>query len=336
MLVLDSSARLIAAAPAGAEDDLAGWPGAHKAELAELRKRGLLASSSMADAQGSVSLHPLGARGRVRGFLAVGTAGPLDRNRQSVVAVAVSLLSIAMEQGGASSLGGQDVRAATLRLLLAGAAPDELPLRVLGWNWLAQTPLRVVVSRGTPAQRADALLRLEGLADAMPAVVVDTGAELVVVVADDEAQLVRSRRGVPRDRCRGERARARDRPRPGPRRGGPGPGCRARRGHPLVRPARGRRDARRARPGGGARRRRRPAGTARGPQGRPASTPCTRGCSRHGQWDTAAADLGVHRHTLRYRMRRVEELLGRSLDDADLRAELWLALRLRGQTLPGG
>jgi len=53
--------------------------------------------------------------------------------------------------------------------------------------------------------------------------------------------------------------------------------------------------------------------------------------SRHGQWDTAAADLGVHRHTLRYRMRRVEELLGRSLDDPDLRAELWVALRVRAQ-----
>ena len=49
--------------------------------------------------------------------------------------------------------------------------------------------------------------------------------------------------------------------------------------------------------------------------------------SRHGQWDAAAADLGVHRHTLRYRMRRVEEILGRSLDDADVRMELWLALK---------
>ena len=46
--------------------------------------------------------------------------------------------------------------------------------------------------------------------------------------------------------------------------------------------------------------------------------------SRHGQWDAAAADLGVHRHTLRYRMRRVEEILGRSLDDPDVRMELWL------------
>ncbi|MFE7272614.1 PucR family transcriptional regulator [Streptomyces sp. NPDC057623] len=49
--------------------------------------------------------------------------------------------------------------------------------------------------------------------------------------------------------------------------------------------------------------------------------------SRHGQWDAAAADLGVHRHTLRYRMRRVEEILGRSLDEADVRMELWLALK---------
>ncbi|MFD9118889.1 PucR family transcriptional regulator [Streptomyces bottropensis] len=49
--------------------------------------------------------------------------------------------------------------------------------------------------------------------------------------------------------------------------------------------------------------------------------------SRHGQWDAAAADLGVHRHTLRYRMRRVEEIVGRSLDDPDVRMELWLALK---------
>ncbi|MFI6349882.1 PucR family transcriptional regulator [Streptomyces sp. NPDC050560] len=54
--------------------------------------------------------------------------------------------------------------------------------------------------------------------------------------------------------------------------------------------------------------------------------------SRHGQWDAAAADLGVHRHTLRYRMRRVEEILGRSLDDPDVRMELWLALKATSGT----
>jgi PucR family transcriptional regulator, purine catabolism regulatory protein len=56
--------------------------------------------------------------------------------------------------------------------------------------------------------------------------------------------------------------------------------------------------------------------------------------SRHGQWDAAAADLGVHRHTLRYRMRRVEEILGRSLDDPDVRMELWLALKTTSTEQP--
>jgi DNA-binding PucR family transcriptional regulator len=50
--------------------------------------------------------------------------------------------------------------------------------------------------------------------------------------------------------------------------------------------------------------------------------------AHHGQWDPAAAELGVHRHTLRNRMQKVERLLGRELDSPDLRAELWLALRL--------
>ncbi|GEL17361.1 PucR family transcriptional regulator [Pseudonocardia asaccharolytica] len=52
--------------------------------------------------------------------------------------------------------------------------------------------------------------------------------------------------------------------------------------------------------------------------------------AQHGQWEPAAARLGVHRHTLRKRMRRVEELTGRSLDSPGFRAELWLALQLTG------
>lgn len=47
--------------------------------------------------------------------------------------------------------------------------------------------------------------------------------------------------------------------------------------------------------------------------------------------DGHGTDLGVHRHTLRYRMRRVEEILGRSLDDPDVRMELWLALKATGE-----
>jgi PucR family transcriptional regulator, purine catabolism regulatory protein len=46
-----------------------------------------------------------------------------------------------------------------------------------------------------------------------------------------------------------------------------------------------------------------------------------------GHWEEGARALGVHRHTLRYRVRRVEELLGRNLSDAEDRLELWLALK---------
>jgi PucR family transcriptional regulator, purine catabolism regulatory protein len=47
------------------------------------------------------------------------------------------------------------------------------------------------------------------------------------------------------------------------------------------------------------------------------------------RWETAAAQLFVHRHTLRYRMRKVEELTRRDLGSSFDRMEFWLALRAR-------
>lgn len=44
-------------------------------------------------------------------------------------------------------------------------------------------------------------------------------------------------------------------------------------------------------------------------------------------WQNAAAELHVHKQTLVYRMRRVEELTGRKLDRTEDVAELWLAFR---------
>jgi PucR family transcriptional regulator, purine catabolism regulatory protein len=49
----------------------------------------------------------------------------------------------------------------------------------------------------------------------------------------------------------------------------------------------------------------------------------------NGQWERAARRLYCHRHTLRYRIRRVEELTGRNLASARDRIEFWLALRGR-------
>ncbi len=47
----------------------------------------------------------------------------------------------------------------------------------------------------------------------------------------------------------------------------------------------------------------------------------------NGNWESAARALNVHRHTLRYRIRRVVELTGRNLDLAADRVEFWLALK---------
>ena len=47
------------------------------------------------------------------------------------------------------------------------------------------------------------------------------------------------------------------------------------------------------------------------------------------RWESAAAELFVHRHTLRYRMRKAEELTGRDLASSHDRMEFWLALRAR-------
>jgi purine catabolism regulator len=47
----------------------------------------------------------------------------------------------------------------------------------------------------------------------------------------------------------------------------------------------------------------------------------------NGNWEAAARALGVHRHTLRYRVRRVAELTGRDLESAADRVEFWLALQ---------
>ena len=275
-------------------------------------------------------LHPLGARGTVRGFLAVGRPAGFDRTDQSLVAVAVSLLSLAVERGG----GGDAAGAAAARDRVA-PAPGRLatPTTFRGTCWAGAGcarrrsgwfACRSRLSRGVRGRRSVGAAGGERVTATL-------GDELVVVVPDR----------------RDERRLRRRRPR----------GCGRRR--------LGARDARDLRRGLGAGRRR--AVASPGDQASSGTTPSVaRACSvsstptaarafadsllapldatggkadllastrawlaHHGQWDVAAQELGVHRHTLRYRIRRVEELLGRSLDDADLRAELWFALELR-------
>jgi PucR family transcriptional regulator, purine catabolism regulatory protein len=50
-----------------------------------------------------------------------------------------------------------------------------------------------------------------------------------------------------------------------------------------------------------------------------------------GSFDRTAGELGVHRHTVRRRLQRVEEILSRRLDDPSTRHEIWFACQLADQ-----
>lgn len=49
-----------------------------------------------------------------------------------------------------------------------------------------------------------------------------------------------------------------------------------------------------------------------------------------GQWEQASRELGVHRNTLRYRIARLRDVFDLDLDDPDVAAQAWLALRASG------
>jgi len=49
----------------------------------------------------------------------------------------------------------------------------------------------------------------------------------------------------------------------------------------------------------------------------------------HGQWEVVARELGLHRNSVRHRIGVAAQLIGADLDDPDVSAPLWLALRAR-------
>jgi purine catabolism regulator len=51
---------------------------------------------------------------------------------------------------------------------------------------------------------------------------------------------------------------------------------------------------------------------------------------RHqGQWEVVARELGLHRNSVRHRIGVATQLIGVVLDDPDVAANLWLALRAK-------
>ncbi|HYN74660.1 MAG TPA: PucR family transcriptional regulator [Candidatus Limnocylindria bacterium] len=324
VLVLDPAGRVLASSPEADDTQVV----ALRTEVDLLRAQGLLSSSALDVGSARVVLHPLGARGTVRGFLAVGRDRAFDRTDQSLVAVAVSLVSLAVERGGADDAAEGRVVEAALRMLLTGVASDDLPLDLLGWAWLrseafcvVRVPVRLdearaLVEAAARGARDQAAVRLD---DEVVLLLPDTPADRAAA-----ASAVGDRRagGSGRTSLSGVADAWRDAGRALGMARAPGVVWHDDVGNEgllgVIDPGAGRvfADSLLA-----------PLDATGGKADLLASTRAW--LAHHGQWDVAAHELGVHRHTLRYRMRRVEELLGRSLDDADLRAELWFALELR-------
>ena len=310
-------------------------------ELEVLRAKGLLASSVLADRAGQVVLHPLGVEGRTRGFLALGVAHSLSTLDRTVLNAAVSLLSLDLEKSREQASAERTLRRAVVQLLVAGAVESVREVVTSVTGGCPREPVRAIVvscadsSRDTVLDAIDDDARLR--AAAALAVVADQG--LLVIAPADEETL--------------ERLIAVVDPGPGRAVGVGGPATLRELKKSLEEAKQSLAVGRRA--GRFVVRHDEVAGVglldlldceaADGfaaallaplethSTGRTDLLASLRAFLAHnGQWDPAAAELGVHRHTLRYRMRRVADLLGRDLDSATTRVELWVALQIREPT----
>ncbi|MFD9792390.1 PucR family transcriptional regulator [Streptomyces sp. NPDC059070] len=317
------------------------------ADVARLRDRPAPASAVVGGREDSsddrVELQSLGTGRRARGALAVGTGAPLGTAERYAVHSAVALLTLTTERSRALQQAEQRLGAAVLRMLLSGQQDHARAVAGDLYGGLLDAPFRLVIAEpvgesADPGVLAEAMETAAARAGEAVLVVPEAG-RLVVLAADGGEAVAACAAFEPEEG--GELVTGLSAP-AGPiaaaaayRQAEQALSVARRRGRPLVEheelvagslvPLLAD-DAVRAFADGMLRALYEHDATGRGDL----VASLRAWLSRHGQWDAAAADLGVHRHTLRYRMRRVEEILGRSLDDPDVRMELWLALKATG------
>ncbi|MGW5335580.1 PucR family transcriptional regulator [Streptomyces bauhiniae] len=343
----DASGAVVAAAPE--------WAGRRAArltaEVERLRERPAPASSVVAapDTEDRIELHSLGTGRRPRAALAVGTAAAPGTAERYAVHSAIALLTLTTERSRSLHAAEQRVGAAVLRMLLAGEPDHARAVAGDLYGSLLDAPFRLLVAESASRQGTDGD-PLDALAEAAESAAARSG-EAVLVVPDRDRLVVLATdggaavaactayAGAPESKGDDDALVVGLSAPAGPiaaasayRQAEQALSVARRRGRVLVEHehvAAGSvlpllaDDAVRAFADGLLRALRDHDATGRGDL----VASLRAWLSRHGQWDAAAADLGVHRHTLRYRMRRVEEILGRSLDDPDVRMELWLALK---------
>lgn len=282
------------------------------------------------DDGGGVTLQTIGQRDRLRGVLAVGTATPLDPAGSDLVTSVIALASIALEQRRALDASRRHLRSGLLELLLAGSVDVASRTAREAWGALPSEPVRV--SLLAAPVRGDSLLdELEVLAeeDGSALFFAERDDRLVVITgADDLAPLERAlaRHGAAAGASAPARWDELDRGLLEARRAAEHTGERAgllRFEDVAARGLIGLLATAGAEPVA-----RRMLAPLLDPEGTVLLESARVWLSRHGAWEPAARELGVHRHTLRNRITAVEAALGIDLDDASARAELWTALAL--------
>ena len=319
-LLLDPSGSVQHAEPAGAADRA----GALAPELARLRRVPTGRGSDVPSASMALSLpgdhivvQRIGLGGRPRGFLAIGTAAPLPHVVHTIVGAAVSLLTLQSE----APRTGRDLRASLAALLLG--RPGDGPAVPRGAG-------RVLACAGGAAA-LDAL-ESDPAGARCPALPLD-GGRLAVIVPDEASGTVETLLagtgavGVS-DPASGE-------PAPGdPAAGGLAAALRQAEETLAAANRSGRKVLRySALPGQGVLDLLEPelarafADSLLAPLREEDLVETVRAyVAANGQGEAAARALGVHRHTLRARMRKAAEVLERDPDDPAVRAELWIAL----------
>ena len=313
--------------------------GEFSAEVDRLRPRGLLASASIASEHEHVVLVPVGVRETVRGFVVAGSRTPLSSADQTVLNLAVSLLAWSGSQSPEAFEHQDRWRAALLDLArVSGLTTDRFASVGLGDIDAARAVGICVV--GVPGRRllehadvmsADVLLcddghgGLIGLAAVAADNTVPAAARLLAASMDVRSVGVSAPADVTRPanvRQIIEQAEVA-----------------ARSGTGLIRFAE--LEARsvesmmdRSALQAWARSYLRPLDAA--PEGGELQETLRAWLACHGQVDATAQRLGIHRHTVRHRLRRAETALDRPLDDPDVRANLWFALTSSGSAVIAG
>ena len=295
-------------------------------EVDRLRPRGLLASSAVSSADEHVVLIPLGVRGAASGFLIVGTARPLHPMDQAVLNLAVSLISWAQSR----PLSHAPELAALRAFLFARAAVESIPIATWSALGVEESSAQVVRLRLADSATAADIEALLGIVSGEPgALWVQWGASSLAGLipagqTDSLLALAHPVRacGVSAPFELGDPVRFRVALEQADRAQLSGSGVvhferlTGRDFSSLV-------DASAA----AAWAAEYVSGIAASPESADLLATVRAWLAHHGQVDAAATDLGVHRHTVRHRLRRAETLLDRSLDDPSVRADLWFALR---------